>query len=141
LLEEPRLPTIAEPRLQRTAESRPPHPVEVLPLNTNGAKAHTAREASAPINREASIAHTRFGDFLMFVEPRIYSPTEHRDIMYHGILKYVARGATTYNVLGALAPHTIGTLAPLTPEFSLEWSFGSLNPLRLILQPHIHVLE
>ncbi len=119
-LEESRLLTIAEYRPQQTAEHRPHDPAEMLPLNTNKAKAYFACGASALHNRGASITGTCFGAFVMLAEPWIYSPTEYHNILYRRIVSYIARGATTYFVLGALAPHTSGTLSPVTPEPTRE---------------------
>ena len=94
----------------------------MLPLNTNKAKAYFAGGASALHNRGASITDACLGAFLTLAEQWIYFPTEHRNILYRGIVNYISRGATTYFALGALnlAPHTNETLSSVTPEPTRE---------------------
>jgi hypothetical protein len=56
----------------------------------------------------------------MLAEPWIYSPTKNRNILYRGMMKYIARGATVFFALGTLTLHTKGTLPPVTQEPTRE---------------------
>jgi hypothetical protein len=77
----------------------------------------------------------------MLAKPSIYYPTEHRNILYRGIVNYIARGATTFFAFGALAPHINGTLALLIHELTRELaSLGFFYFLKLFLHPQNHGL-